>query len=81
MTTPTVDPENPNVIADYAPRAMAKPTASAPMTKLTDDEFEHFVRWLCSHTAFNRVGHAEALAAFKRAETETGFVVVHGGDR
>jgi hypothetical protein len=44
---------------------------------MTDAEWEEFLRWMQTHTAFNRLNHAELQAAFERA-AEQGFSVVKG---
>jgi hypothetical protein len=73
---PDIDPNNPNVIADYAPRATAKPPSPQPLTKLSDAELDQFAAYLSTHTACGRLALAELIAAFKRAESEAGFIIV-----
>lgn len=92
----TIDPTNPNMLAQWEPRTVAKPTASAPLTKLTegtkrlvrngtheefdDGELEKLVHWMRTHTALCRLGHDEVMAALKRTEAESGFIMVKAAE-
>lgn len=61
---------------DAPPSQMAKPTASAPLTKLADAELHHVIMWLANHTAVGRAALGEIEAAFERLEREAGFILV-----
>lgn len=57
---------------------MAKPLASAPLTKLTSAEHAHLLHWLATHTALGRLSGIELEGAFARLEAEAGFILVMG---
>lgn len=67
-----------NITGGFEPRSASVeqlPTPE-PFAQLSDAELHRFAVWLSTHTAVGRVALGELIAAFKRAETEAGFIIV-----